>query len=108
MGMLPSITTSKHLAAVFPQLLFAIQMALKHASLAGNIVADYIANFRSQFFRKLPDADIVYPILKDKSRTFPVVQWLRICLPMQGTWVRSLIWEDPICWRATKPVSQNC
>ena len=26
-----------------------------------------------------------------------VVQWLRICLPMQETWVRSLIWEDSIC-----------
>jgi len=24
------------------------------------------------------------------SRTFLVVQWLRICLPMQGTWVQSL------------------
>ena len=22
-----------------------------------------------------------------------VVQWLRICLPMQGTWVSSLVWE---------------
>ena len=24
-----------------------------------------------------------------------VVQWLRICLPMQGTRVRALVWEDP-------------
>ena len=24
-----------------------------------------------------------------------VAQWLRICLPMQGTWVRALVWEDP-------------
>ena len=31
-----------------------------------------------------------------------VVQWLRICLPMQGTLVRSLLWEDPTCCRATK------
>ena len=31
-------------------------------------------------------------ILKWQLRgTFPVVQWLRICLPMQGTWVRSLV-----------------
>ena len=29
------------------------------------------------------------------------VQWLRIRLPMQGTWVRSLIWEDSICQMTT-------
>ena len=32
-----------------------------------------------------------------------VVQWLRICLPMQGTWVQSLVLEDPTCRGATKP-----
>ena len=26
-----------------------------------------------------------------------VAQWLRICLPMQGTQVRALVWEDPTC-----------
>ena len=31
-----------------------------------------------------------------------VAQWLRICLPMQGTWVQSLVWEDPTCLGATK------
>ena len=31
-----------------------------------------------------------------------MVQWLQIHLPMQGTWVRSLVWEDPTCCRATK------
>ena len=36
-----------------------------------------------------------------------VVQWLRIRLPMQGTRVRSLAWEDPTCRRATKPVRHN-
>ena len=34
----------------------------------------------------------------------PVAQWLRILLPMQGTWVRSLGREDPTCYGATKPV----
>ena len=33
-----------------------------------------------------------------------VVQWLRIRLPMQGTWVRALVQEDPICCGATKPM----
>ena len=36
-----------------------------------------------------------------------VVQWLRVFLPMQGTWVRALVWEDPTCHGATKPVSHN-
>ena len=36
-----------------------------------------------------------------------VAQWFRVCLPMQGTWVRALVWEDPTCHGATKPVSHN-
>ena len=36
-----------------------------------------------------------------------VVQWLRICLPMQGTQVRALVWEDPTCCGATNPVRHN-
>ena len=36
-----------------------------------------------------------------------VSQWLRICLPMQGTRVRSLVQEDPTCHGATKPVCHN-
>ena len=33
-----------------------------------------------------------------------VVQWYRICLPMQGTWVQSLVRGDPTCHGVTKPV----
>ena len=36
-----------------------------------------------------------------------VVQWLRIHLPMQGTWIRALVQEDPTCCGATKPMCQN-
>ena len=36
-----------------------------------------------------------------------VAQWLRIRLPMQGTWVRALVREEPPCRRATKPVCHN-
>ena len=35
-------------------------------------------------------------------RTSLVAQWIRFRLPMQGTLVRSLLWEDPTCCRATK------
>ena len=31
------------------------------------------------------------------SWDLPVVQWLRIHLPMQGSWVQSLLQEDPTC-----------
>ena len=36
-----------------------------------------------------------------------VVQWLRICLSMQGTCVPSLVWEYPTCHGATKPACHN-
>ena len=41
------------------------------------------------------------------KRASLVAQWLRICLPMQGTRVRALVWEDPTCCGATGPVSHN-
>ena len=37
----------------------------------------------------------------------PVARWIRICLPKQGKWVRALVWEDPTCCGATKPVCHN-
>ena len=36
-----------------------------------------------------------------------VVQWIRICLPVQGTWVWSLVQEDPTGCRVTWPSSHN-
>ena len=29
----------------------------------------------------------------ENQRTSLVIQWLKICLPMQGTWVRALVRE---------------
>ena len=48
--------------------------------------------------------------LKYKINTYRaslVAQWLRICLLMQGTRVRALVWEDPTCHGAAGPVSHN-
>ena len=45
--------------------------------------------------------------LKKNPGASLVAQWLRICLPMQGTWVRAPVWEDPTCRGATGPVSHN-
>ena len=36
-----------------------------------------------------------------------VAQWLGICLLMQGTRVRALVWEDPTCRGATRLLSHN-
>ena len=46
--------------------------------------------------------------IKNNLRASLVAQWLRVCLPMQGTRVRALVWEDPTCRRATGPVGHNC
>ena len=40
-------------------------------------------------------------------RTSLMVQWLGICLSLQGTWVQSLVREDSTCHRATKPMGHN-
>ena len=45
--------------------------------------------------------------LKSQAGASLVAQWLRICLPMQGTRVRALVWEDPTCRGAAGPVSHN-
>ena len=44
-------------------------------------------------------------IFKFRFRTSLVVQWLRIRLPIQGTYVRSLVWDDFTYCRATNFVS---
>ena len=36
-----------------------------------------------------------------------MVQWLRICLAMQGTVFQSLVWEEPTPHGATEPLSCN-
>ena len=36
-----------------------------------------------------------------------VARWLGIRLSMQGTRVRALVWEDPTCRGASRPVSHN-
>ena len=47
------------------------------------------------------------PALGAQSLNLLVAQWLRIRLPMQGTRVQALVWEDPTCRGATKPVRHN-
>ena len=60
-------------------------------------------------FLRIKQGEIVieYTIKKLQDRASLVAQWLRVCLPMQGTQVRALVWEDPTCRGATGPVSHN-
>ena len=37
----------------------------------------------------------------------PVAQWIGIHLPMQETRVRSVVQEDSMCHKATKPMYHN-
>ena len=58
--------------------------------------------------RKMVDSILQRYNNNSNNRASLVVQWLRVCLPMQGTRVRALVWEDPTCHGATEPVSHNC
>ena len=64
---------------------------------------------KSWFFEKINKIDkaLARLIKKKREGASLVVQWLRICLPMQGTRVRAPVWEDPTCHGATGPVSHN-
>ena len=51
-----------------------------------------------------------YLVIKRNERLIGAslaAQWLRIRLPVQGTRVRALVWEDPTCRGATKPMRHN-
>ena len=58
---------------------------------------------------RLPDFGLYYKatVIKTIWWASLVAQWLRICLPMQWTQVRALVWEDPTCHGETRPVSHN-
>ena len=47
------------------------------------------------------------PIGKTYRGASLMVQWLEIRLPKQGTRVWALVWEDPTCRGATKPMRYN-
>ena len=49
----------------------------------------------------------IFKYLKCKIGASLVAQWLGVCLLMQGTRVRALVWEDPTCHGAAGPVSHN-
>ena len=65
------------------------------------------------FFRSLLKSHFLREVFLDNftwncsSGAFLVARWWRVCLPMQETRVRSLVWEDSTCWGATKLMCHN-
>ena len=74
----------------------------------------YIGKCSSNFIPKMGGlSDVNYTSVrlffkKLKGRqTSLVTQWMRIRLPMQETWIPSLVWKDPICLGAAKPACHS-
>ena len=57
--------------------------------------------------KKNPNKSHLIHHLEKKKKASLVAQWLRICLLMQGTRVQAVVWEEPTCHGATRPVSHN-
>ena len=53
------------------------------------------------------NAQQMFAELMNEAWASLVAQWLRIRLPIQGTRVWALVWEDPTCCGATKPMGHN-
>ena len=67
-----------------------------------------LPNNRSEWFRPPQGCQQGYVVSEVvKVWTSPVAQWLRICLPLQGTQVPALVREVLTCRRATKPLRHN-
>ena len=92
-----------------PQLLTSLWFSLEELAVPTPchiLIIDYHLCYRSQYFC-LPSKTLKNKVKNDSGGTSLVVRWVRTHLPMQGTWVCSLVWDDPTCSRATKPV-HNC
>ena len=72
----------------------------------GNCFLDMTSKHQQQKKKKKLDSKLLIKFLTN-LRTPLVVQGLGVCLPGQGTWVRSLVQEDPPCHGATRSMQQN-
>ena len=62
-----------------------------------------LCNYHRYLFQNF----FIIPNRNPVLETSLVAQWLRIRLPVQGTWARALVGEDPTCRGAAKPVQHN-
>ena len=95
--------------------LLSILRCLKCCSFSQNYVMNLVSHRGHSFYWADPEWALQPYLLlcfrlvfqKKSKKTSLVVQWFRICLPRQATWVRSLVWENPTCHGATKCVHCN-
>ena len=82
---------------------------IAYLNLEGNLYTFSTFTFVEAFNKYLLNEWQVELFLNQIKRrgTSLVAHWLRICLPIQGTRVRSLVQEDPTYRGATKPMHHN-
>ena len=97
---------------------FSVNISLNHIHILIKSISSFLSSkmvhvFCADFQEILNFKGIYDPYFSRRinQKFYPwaslVAQWLRVCLPVQGTRVRALVWEDPTCHGATGPVSHN-
>ena len=99
------VTHAGHLLTISPSTSALWPPSARTSSCFGSVLSQWKESGNSKITR-VPTPNL--PQIKNACvGTSLVAQWLRIRLPMQGTRVRALVWEDPTCRGATKPVRHN-
>ena len=99
-----NLSISFFLKAEYHSVVFIYHMLFFRSSVSGHLGCFHILPIVNS---AATNTGVLISLQEPKNRTSLVVQWLRIRLPRQGTWVWALVQEDPTCRGATKPVRHN-
>ena len=106
------VVSRKSLPGLPSHVTLGFQGALSRCPLSGGNLPRF-TGFQSGFntfylmtWYKLQKMLQAFPFLKVLMRASLMVQWLRIHLPKQGTWVWFLF-QDPTCTGTSKPIGHN-
>ena len=105
--------STHHVALLFPHwvdsshfLIISVHL-IRVALFSMTVIERYWSPMMLNDCLPFPSVALASEILKLKSRTCFVAQWLRIHLPMRETQVWTLVWEAPAFRGATKPLTHN-